>query len=41
MYQSIFITNRNDEESSKVYIWGDGEHNDTGLKIYEYSNFDY
>lgn len=41
MYQNIFVSNRTDEEPASVYIWGDGEHNDAGLKIYDWSDFDY
>lgn len=41
MFQNIFISNRSDESPATVYIWGDGQHGDLGLKTYPYSKFAY
>lgn len=41
MYQNIYISNKTDEEDALVYVWGDGKHNDAGLKIYPWSDFNY
>jgi DNA polymerase elongation subunit (family B) len=41
MYKNIFITHRTEEQPASVYVWGDGRHNDAGLRVFEYSEFDY
>lgn len=38
MYKNIFITRRTETDRSKVYVWGDGQHNDAGVKVYDWSN---
>lgn len=41
MYQNIFITQRTGPEAPTVYVWGDGEHEDAGLREYSWNDFHY
>jgi DNA polymerase elongation subunit (family B) len=35
------VSNRTDDEPAQVYIWGDGEDNDAGLRVLPFSDFEY
>jgi DNA polymerase elongation subunit (family B) len=41
MFKNIFVTNRTQDQDAIVYVWGDGQHNDLGLRTYKWSDFDY
>ena len=41
MYRNIFISNKTDDQDATVYVWGDGQHDDEGLKTYRWSDFNY
>lgn len=41
MYKNIFISQRSNNNPAQVFIWGDGAHDDAGLTVYDWKDFDY